>query len=435
MATLRVKLTVMGFTVAIAATMLLALPAVAGAVPSAAPSLTLIDPGTFGGPQSFLDLPAIPIAKDGTLLGQADMSVLDSDFQLFTDDPYVLHALAYRKGQLVDLGALPGENSSAVFEMNGSSVGAGVSENGLIDPLTGIPEIRAVLFKDGQVVDLGTLQGGNESFAVAINNRGQVAGFSSNGTSDPFSFFGWGTQTRVFIWQDGVMTDIGSLGGPDTDLATMNARGQIAGDSFTNSTPNAATGVPTIDPYLWQNGRLQDLGSLGGTLATVNWLSDRGEVVGQSDLAGDQSFHPFLWNGTRMLDLGTLGGDNGTAIYVNDAGEVVGKADLPDGTHDAFSWRNGVMRDLKPLYGAPCSYAAAVNNRGVVVGNASDCQGNIVAALIWINGVPYDLNTLVAPSTLHLTEAKYITDQGQIVGKGVFPNGDTHIFLLVPTHR
>src|SRR5262249_1593112 len=145
----------------------------------------------------------------------------------------------WRNGQLTNLGALPGNNSSAVFEVNGSGVGVGMSETATIDPNTGWPADNAVMFKDGQVINLGTLPGGFESQATAINDRGQVSGFASNGIADPFSMFGWGTQARSFIWQNGVMKDIGTLGGPDAVSATLNQRGQIAGDSYTSDTPNA----------------------------------------------------------------------------------------------------------------------------------------------------------------------------------------------------
>jgi probable HAF family extracellular repeat protein len=286
-----------------------------------------------------------------------------------------------------------------------------MSETAATDPYTGWPSDHAVMFKNGQVLNLGTLPGGYQSQANDINDFGQVSGFASNGTPDPYSFFGWGTQARSFIWHNGVMRDIGTLGGPDTVSTTLNARGQITGQSYTNSTVNPATGIPALDPFLWQHGHMRDLGTLGGTAGFANWLNNAGDVVGASDLAGDQTFHPFLWNGTKLIDLGTLGGANGSANWVNAAGAVAGNADVPDGTHHAFLWNNGHLRELPPVGNAPCSSGQAVNNRDEVVGNNSDCQGNLLTAVLWRDGHGYDLNTLIAPSRLHLTEAAYINDR------------------------
>lgn len=79
----------------------------------------------------------------------------------------------------------------------------------MVDPLFfGFAEGRAVLWKDGKALDLGTL-GGNESTAFSVNSRGQVVGVATNTIPDPFSFFG--TQLRAFLWQDGAMQDLGTL--------------------------------------------------------------------------------------------------------------------------------------------------------------------------------------------------------------------------------
>src|SRR6516165_2227830 len=317
----------------------------------------LVNPGTFGGPQSYLDLPAVPLTSNGALLGSAETATHDADypkcnpFMVGFPDRYLTHAFAWSGGRLHDLGALPGNNSSAVFEVNGSGVGVGMSETAITDPYTGWPADHAVMFTGGKVIDLGTLPGGYESQANDINDRGQVSGFASNGTRDKYSFFkvfggpgpcgpsGWGSQARSFVWRNGVMRDIGTLGGPDAVSTTQNATGQITGQSWTNSAPNPATGIPTLDPFLWANGHMRDLGTLGGTIGFANWLNNRGEVVGVSDLAGDQRAHPFLWADGQMRDLGTLGGDFGFANSVSDQGAVVGGAQAADQDFHGFLWR------------------------------------------------------------------------------------------------
>ena len=202
------------------------------------------------------------------------------------------------------------------------------------------------------MIDLGTL-GGYESLGIYVNNGGQVIGFATiNGTPDPYSFLG--APTHTFIWQNGAMLDLGTLGGPDSfpsNGGVNDRNGSVAGGSYTNSIPNPVTGIPTQDPFLWRNGQMLDLGTLGGTNGFAAVANSQGQVVGQSNLAGDLTYHPFLWDKKKGLtDLGTFGGSNGLATWINDAGEVVGEADFPgDATHDAFLWRRGVLLDLGNL--------------------------------------------------------------------------------------
>lgn len=395
---------------------------------------TLIDPGTFGGPSNFLDLPGIPFTTQGILLGTADTTTRNHAYDHCPSnlcDGYEQHAFMWRNGHLTDLGTLPGKNGSSIYGLNSRGVGAGISQNGL-NPVSLLIAGVAVLFKGGRVVSLGTLPGGHVSFAQGISNRGQVAGNSSNGTPDPFSFFNWGTQTRGFAWRNGMMRDLGSLGGADTVENSQNLRGQITGWSYTNNTPNPATGLPTTDPFLWQHGHMTDLGTLGGAFGTANWQNNAGEVVGQSDLAGDQTARPFLWKSGHMHNLGSLGGGFGFANWVNGRGDVVGGSLAADHAFHGFLWKNGRMIDLRPVGGAPWAFADSVNNRDQVVGNETTTGGgHELLAVLWACGHGYDLNTLVAPNPLRMVSADYINNQGDIVGHGVLPNGDQRLFLLI----
>jgi probable HAF family extracellular repeat protein len=414
----------------------------------------LIDMGTFGGAQSYVNeqVNGSPSQNNrGDLVGSAETLVpLNQYSNLFScfPGPNVNHAFRYHNGRVTDLGALPpsSANCSDGQATNDSGAVAGLSDNGVLDPVLGFNAMHGFIFQNGHMVDLGTL-GGNVSGASSINNRGQVVGFATNGVPDPYSFyydfiFGSpnGTQTRAFLWQNGTMRDLGTLGGPDSSAAFVNEDGQVAGASYTNSSPNPTTGIPTDDPFLWKNGTIQDLGSLGGTFGLPDALNNRGQVVGGSNIPGDQFSHPFLWDGKKLVDLGTLGGSNGEALAINDDGDVVGRADFPDQTHDAFLWTHGVMSDLGKLPGHRCSRANQINNQGQIVGNSSDCI-TVLRAFLWENGGPMvDLNTLIPRnSSLLLTNAIDVNDRGEIAGMGV-PAGcqvedqDSceHAYLLIP---
>jgi len=242
------------------------------------------------------------------------------------------------------------------------------------------------------------------------------------------------TQSRAFIWEGGVIEDLGTLGGTDSCAVVINQRGQVTGYSFTDSSAN-----PSVHPFLWHRDEMLDLGTLGGTFALTFALNNRGDVAGLSFLAGDSVFHPSLWHQGGVNDLGTLGGDNGNAESLNDATEVVGEADLPGPSGSqlfhAFLWRRGVMTDLGTQDGDPCSLALSINSRGQVVGGSTDCSTLLNGhAFFWEQGGPMvDLNSFVPPSSnLTLTVATLINDRGEIAVQGVLPNGDTHAVLLIP---
>ena len=405
------------------------------------PRYKLVDLGTFGGPSSTFNDFSKTINNPGTVVGGADTPVPDPFApNCFSASCFVMHAFEWQGGVLTDLGTLPGGSSSWAEWISESGQIAGRAENGLIDPQLGIPQTIAVVWQDGQIVSLGTL-GGNQSAALAINNRGQAIGIAANAILDPFSLAGFATQTRAFLWENGEMRDLGTLGGPDSFAQYINERGQVAGFSYADSTPNDTTGIPTVHPFLWENGRILDLGSLGGTFGDVSGLSARGEVVGEMTLADDEFQHPYLWRGGTLIDLGTFGGSNGGATAINNAGEVVGVADFPgDVLHNAFLWKNGVITDLGNL--GITSFAHGINSKGQVVGasRVSPVPSQI-SAFLWEKGGPMiDLNTLIpANSSLHLVVARRINDRGEIYGVGVPPgvsvdDVDTlgHAFVLIP---
>ena len=414
----------------------------------------LIDLGTFGGPSSYIapsedggpGNPTRALTNNGVVVGAASTDMLDP-FSQECDDCFAQHAFQWQQGVLTDLGTLGGNNSdltSVAHWINDRGWVAGFSQTGGVDSFTGAPAGHPVLWENGEIFDLGTL-GEEFATATALNNTGQVVGFSFDGVPDPISPFFNPTESRAFLWHSGVMQDLGTLGGVDAGAFAINEAGQVAGISATNTTPNDTTGIPTVHPFLWDRGRMIDLGSLGGTLSGVDGptilLNNRGQVAGTSTLAGDTTYHPFLWGHGVMRDLGTLGGDTGFVTWITDAGDVMGTADLPGPSgsqnHHAFLWRNGVMTDLGTL--GSTSHAEGINSQGQIVGRSTPIGSPIQHAFLWEHGGPMvDLNTLIpANSSLVLEEGGNINDRGEIAGRGVPPGCDDvdacgHAFILIP---
>jgi probable HAF family extracellular repeat protein len=424
----------------------------------------LINIGTFGGPASYINpagngSPKNQVNSSGTAVGGSDLPIpttaLSNGFVCFGPEgvvPFVNHAFQWKDGIVSDLGALGGpEYCSVANSINDSGLIAGTSENGVIDPIFVTNEFRAVVWENGRIVDLGTF-GGRESGAGAVNNKGQVVGWALTSKPDPFSLIlvsigglGTGPQTRAFLWQKGHMRDLGTLGGLDAMAGLVNDRGQVAGVSYTNEDPNPTTGYPTLHPFLWENGKMLDLGSLGGTVGGAIAINNRGQVVGVSNLAGDQGSDLFLWDKCKLTDLTTqsIGGSLVFANAINDTGQIVGGAIFRGGEFDAAVWHKGVLTDLGTLDGDCASVAWAINSHGQIVGSSFSCDFGRHRAFLWQNGSIVDLNALIpAGSSLELTDPLTITDNGEIAGIGTVPGSGCEnayacgvAFVLQPTDK
>lgn len=407
----------------------------------------IYDLGTLGGPTSFLFGFTVPVNRRGWLTGCADTASLDPNYPnlnpYFGSDPFIQHAYKWKDGTRVDLGTLPGGSSSCTQWMNDNETIVGASNNGLIDSLTGTPEIRAVLWdREGNIRDLGTL-GGNESVAWAVNNQGQVTGNALNEIPDDFAAaYGLpgATQTHAFLWQDGMMQDLGTLGGPDSGPYAMNQRGQIVGIATTDSIVNPTTGLPTSVPFFWDRGVMVGLGSFGGTYGIAFNLNNRGQVVGYSNLPGDNIFehHAFVWSSkTGFIDLGTLGGHLSEAWAINDAGDIAGVSFVPgDDANHATLWSRGKTIDLGVVSGDICTLSLSINSARQVVGfsNKDECaREDHTHGFLWDNGTIFDLNRLISNrTTLRVVEGVFINERGEIAANSVTLDGASHAVALIP---
>jgi probable HAF family extracellular repeat protein len=423
----------------------------------------LIDLGTLGGPSSYFNSGGRDLTNSGTASVFGENTIADPfSPNCFSPECLVGYGFQWRDGIQTSLGVLPEGNATKpqdpCFDCAWTSFPAWMTDNGLIvgfsenntmDSAAGVPTVLGVLWQNGKITNLGTL-GGAQSGAVSVNQKGDVVGTALNNITEPFPnrypyipniYFANATETHAFLWHRGVMQDLGTLGGPDSGADFVNERGQIAGQSDNDYNPHSFIWFngfvsPTVHPFLWEKGVMHDLGSLGGNFGFPYGMNNRGDVVGWSDLAGDNSAHPFLWTKERGLqDLGTFGGTFGHADSINEKREVVGTAQPPGDTGlRAFLWRDGVMTNLGTLGDDADSEAGGINARGQIVGGTYISGVEDLRGFLWENGGPMvDLNALVINGTgIQILGPANINERGEMVAPGLLDNGDAHAYLLIP---
>jgi probable HAF family extracellular repeat protein len=291
---------------------------------------------------------------------------------------------------LIDIGTLGGSGS----------YGAAISNSGYVVGCADVPSggARAFLWSDGTFWDLGTGGGPTtgSSCALAVNNKGVVAGRSTSG--------------ELVIWNSGALTRLGFQG----DIGAIDEQGVVVG-SYRDG--NATRAFRTL------SGAIVDLPTFGNHAADdshAEGINARGHIVGRSN------GRAFLFDGATLRDLGTLGGSGAFAKGINDRGDVVGLSTDSNGRPRPFIF-DGAMRTLPgPTY----SGAVAINNVGQVVGSAEGTYGYVIDE----NGTYTRLDTLpvVVAKGWKRLEPTGINDRGWIVGTASTGSGDLRAFVLIP---
>lgn len=286
---------------------------------------------------------------------------------------------------------------------------AGEVVGSLFQPNTGNP-IALLWTPTGGGQSLGALPGDNISAATAINNNGDVVGYSFSGFNS--------TITRAFLWTKlGGIQDLGKLKGDAFVFALgINDAGQVVGRSCKDDNHCRA--------FLYTpNVGMQDLGNLGGDYAVALGINNSGQVTGISTTAtGNTGTNlGFVWTAQEGLhSLGTLpGAVYSNAFAINSSGEVVGQS------NDAFLWAQATgFQDLGAFQ------ADNLNDKGEVVGNFPQTTRHRPHALLWTRtqGV-MDLNTLTR--VVGLYNASAINSAGQIAAK-TKPSSYEYGYLLSP---
>ncbi len=337
------------------------------------------------------------------------------------------------------------------------------------------------------LIDLGTL-GGTYSYAAAINNLGQVAGYSYTAGTSASTMRAFRTAPNAVI--NPATDNLGTLGGSQSAAYAIKDLGQVAGDSYL---PNSLSHAFRTAPNAAINPATDDLGTLGGNNSYAHAINDLGEVAGNSFLSGFILPRAFRTGPNAPINpatdnLGTLGGNESGAFGINNNGQVVGYSFIPgnsiihafrttgrtsidpstndigiavdnhsgaydindDGQVTGFAYFAGATQgrgfvsgpnvpidpltdDMGPYPGITASSPRGINAQGLVVGFWSTASEELYRAFLYDGASMVDLNEVLDGSgtgwTLHV--ANDINDHGQIVGYGTI-RGVTRAFRLDP---
>ncbi|MBV8724630.1 MAG: hypothetical protein JO078_11595 [Candidatus Eremiobacteraeota bacterium] len=331
----------------------------------------------------------------------------------------------------------------------------------------GAPNIpRALNFtgssSTGYVVSVLQSLGGTNSAANSLNDNGEPAGTS---------FLSGNTAMHAALWRDAGVVDLGTLGGPNSavEWPVLNDDGFVSGISETSRTdplgestqwschaflPDGGSSGKTCLAFVWHNGKMRPLGTLGGNNGYGAGMNQRDEIVGWAETSKHDStcvapqvlqFLPARWNAlerkARALATLRVNGKldpDGAATAVNRDGDVVGISGICDvavgrfTAHHAVLWKDGGRAtQLKTLGGVSWNTPTAINDDGQIVGflnrpGSADKKGapNFIS-VIWTDPASKPTKIGVLPGD-QLSEPTSINNRGVVLGVS-FPS--SHVFL------
>jgi probable HAF family extracellular repeat protein len=275
------------------------------------------------------------------------------------DDTQTTRAFLWNKDTgMIDLGTLGGLSSRATAVNDRGQV---VGES-LTTIAWGQPVWHSFLWEDGVMTDLGG------PGAVAINNSDQVV---------------WNGAVVVHDIATGATTDLGVLDGWTGSWAVdINDAGQVAGTAdyfdeysylttgflWTPTTPNGSSGHMAAIPGFW------------GESTTATAINEAGAVAGYASGSYGGGWSPIVYYNYAFIaapDVAALyipPGMDTFAYDLNDSGQVVGAAVVP-GYSTSVVWEGGTINYLSAGPGVTLDYASDINNAGQILSHGIDSQG------------------------------------------------------------
>lgn len=241
---------------------------------------------------------------------------------------------------------------------------------------------RPALWEDGRFLWGGPIA---TTISLVVNDSGHVAGTWTRGE---------GQRSRGFVRKGGEVLEIAPPD-PAADLfvTDMNDRGQVVGYW-------RFPGTPTLgNAFVWEDGRLTDLGRFGGEHAQVNGINNRGQMA----VTVWPQYEALLVENGNATKIAT-----GKAEFINDHGDVI----ITQGANYLL-WRDGVFTEFAPQRHSNY-YLSEINTHGDLVGTYRNGPG--YTAFVWREGRfrnPYQL-TVNAPAS-GFNHGIAINERGQVL--------------------
>ena len=289
-----------------------------------------------------------------------------------------------------DAGQVAGNGHNAV------GFGAFIAHNGTVNSLSpnfsatginaggqvsGVSGQASLIYSGGAIIPVNNGLGGSSITVTGINDSGLVTGVAGTPSNNG----------HAFIADSHSVQDLGVLpGGTQSSGYAINNLGQVTGESNTRIvTPSGI--IEGSHAFVTENGLMRDLGTLGGAMSRGNAINDAGIVAGYAARA-DGSLHAFISSATGLREVGDLGAWS-VASGINNAGQVVGRFGNASRTQErAFATINGEMTDLNTVIAINSGWllldATDINNSGYIVGTGVTPSGRIHAFLLTPVAVP-----------------------------------------------
>ncbi|MBI5215643.1 MAG: T9SS type A sorting domain-containing protein [Ignavibacteriae bacterium] len=141
-----------------------------------------------------------------------------------------------------------------------------------------------------------------------------------------------GTITRANVWNNGVVTSLGSLGGLESEVMGISEDGQIV-IGYSRNNDGLERGC------IWSNGTMVEIDSTREGLSKATGISSDGSIIIGWMLDDNGKTLAYRYSNGSYSELGSSGGEQSMAVSISmDGTVIIGDYIKIDGKTNAFRW-------------------------------------------------------------------------------------------------